>query len=229
MTTALIDEVGLGSVPPDPDAHRLVAAALTLAQARETAHAGSPWYARPGWRVGESAAVAVTLVDDDARGSVVRTTGVASSGTAQVSHGAVLPASLVAAADHVVVTVGDRTRSYVVAVDDHDRETVVWVGAHGDAHAYRVPVRHRIARPGDDEAPGGELRSPMPGSVVVLPRAAGDPVRAGDVVAVVEAMKMEYPLVSPRDGVLESVHVALGDQVVRDQVVAVVRVEEGQS
>jgi biotin carboxyl carrier protein len=68
----------------------------------------------------------------------------------------------------------------------------------------------------------------MPGTVVVVSRAVGDPVRTGDLVLVVEAMKMEYPLKAPFDGVLASLSVDVGAQVFRDQVVAVVHVEESK-
>jgi biotin carboxyl carrier protein len=62
----------------------------------------------------------------------------------------------------------------------------------------------------------------MPGSVVVVAKQAGDAVAEGEVVAVVEAMKMEYPLVSTVAGTVAQVLVGVGSQVVRDQVVAVV-------
>jgi acetyl-CoA/propionyl-CoA carboxylase biotin carboxyl carrier protein len=53
-------------------------------------------------------------------------------------------------------------------------------------------------------------------------------VRSGDLVLVVEAMKMEYPLKAPFDGVLASLSVDVGAQVFRDQVVAVVHVEKSK-
>jgi acetyl-CoA/propionyl-CoA carboxylase biotin carboxyl carrier protein len=229
MTTSLIGELGLGAHAPEVDPHRLATAALVLASEREIANAGSPWYARPGWRVGDHAAVVTPLVDDHGRESVVRITGSTESCTVQVDDGVVPPASLTREDDHVVATVGDRAQRYAVAVHRAGTETTVWLGSDGDAHAYRVPVRHRISRPGDDGPDGGELRSPMPGSVVALAHEAGDVVREGEVIAVIEAMKMEYPLVSPIDGVLTALHVALGVQVVRDQVIGVVGVEEGSS
>ena len=66
----------------------------------------------------------------------------------------------------------------------------------------------------------------MPGAVVVIAKGEGDTVSEGEVIAVVEAMKMEYPLVSPFAGVVGSVAVTVGAQVVRDQVVATVHPEE---
>ncbi|HEY5120973.1 MAG TPA: biotin/lipoyl-containing protein, partial [Acidimicrobiales bacterium] len=65
-------------------------------------------------------------------------------------------------------------------------------------------------------------RSPMPGTVIIVAAATGEPVERGDLIAVVEAMKMEYPIVAPYAGVVASIDVAAGDQVTRDQQLAVV-------
>jgi acetyl/propionyl-CoA carboxylase alpha subunit/acetyl-CoA carboxylase carboxyltransferase component len=64
-------------------------------------------------------------------------------------------------------------------------------------------VPHRISR---DE--GGLIRSHAPGVVIAIPVAAGDEVRAGDVVAVTESMKMELSLTAPTDGRVREVLVS---------------------
>ena len=46
----------------------------------------------------------------------------------------------------------------------------------------------------------GELRAPMPGSVLLVPVAVGDAVEAGQTVVVLESMKMELALTAPVDG-----------------------------
>ena len=61
------------------------------------------------------------------------------------------------------------------------------------------------------------LASPMPGLLVSLAVAEGDPVKAGMEIAVVEAMKMENTLRADRDGVVEKVHAAPGDALELDQ------------
>jgi biotin carboxyl carrier protein len=53
----------------------------------------------------------------------------------------------------------------------------------------------------------------MPGTVIAVRVAPGDAVRARDPLVVLEAMKMETPLVSPYDGTVRAVHVAEGDRV----------------
>jgi len=55
--------------------------------------------------------------------------------------------------------------------------------------------------------------APMPGTVIKVAVAAGDHVAARDTLVVLEAMKMETPLVSPYDGTVRAVHVAAGDRV----------------
>ncbi|MEO8279494.1 MAG: acetyl/propionyl/methylcrotonyl-CoA carboxylase subunit alpha, partial [Ideonella sp.] len=70
-----------------------------------------------------------------------------------------------------------------------------------------------IAHAADSAGEGGRLTAPMPGKVVALLVKAGDPVKAGQALAVMEAMKMEHTLHAPRDGVVLELLYAVGDQV----------------
>jgi acetyl/propionyl-CoA carboxylase alpha subunit len=72
------------------------------------------------------------------------------------------------------------------------------------------------------EASHGRIAAPMNGRIAALPVAQGETVKAGQVVAVIEAMKMEHRLLAPHDGVLETVHVGVGDQAVPGQVLVTV-------
>jgi acetyl-CoA/propionyl-CoA carboxylase biotin carboxyl carrier protein len=69
-------------------------------------------------------------------------------------------------------------------------------------------------------ASGNAVVAPMQGTVVKVAVAVGDTVSAGDVVAVVEAMKMENPIPAHRDGVVTSVAVEVGGAVTAGAVVA---------
>jgi 3-methylcrotonyl-CoA carboxylase alpha subunit len=60
---------------------------------------------------------------------------------------------------------------------------------------------------------GGRLTAPMPGKMVSFAVKAGDAVKAGQTLAVMEAMKMEHTIAAPRDGVVSEILYAVGDQV----------------
>ena len=62
------------------------------------------------------------------------------------------------------------------------------------------------------------LLSPMPGLIVSVAVSAGEPVKAGQELAVLEAMKMENVLRAERDAVIEEIRVAPGATVAADQV-----------
>ena len=60
----------------------------------------------------------------------------------------------------------------------------------------------------------------MPGAVVSVPCSEGDEVTRGEVLVVLESMKMELQITAPADGVLDALHVAPGDQVALGDVLA---------
>ena len=63
-------------------------------------------------------------------------------------------------------------------------------------------------------AAGAEVVSaPMPGTIVNVVVSAGQSVKSGDVLLVLEAMKMENEIMAPRDGVVAGVHVTKGESV----------------
>jgi 3-methylcrotonyl-CoA carboxylase alpha subunit len=73
-----------------------------------------------------------------------------------------------------------------------------------------------FARAGRDAHSGDRILAPMPGRVVAVRVAAGDVVASGQELLVMEAMKMEIALKSPRDGTIEAVGAAVGDFVEAD-------------
>jgi biotin carboxyl carrier protein len=72
------------------------------------------------------------------------------------------------------------------------------------------------------EAVPGSLTAPMPGTVVRVEARPGDAVRAGQVIIVLEAMKMEHPVCAPRDGTLTQLNVSAGQSVDQGTVLVVV-------
>ena len=61
------------------------------------------------------------------------------------------------------------------------------------------------------------LKAPMPGLVVDLPVSDGQEVKEGQVLVILESMKMQNELKSPRDGVVSRIRVKVGDNVERRQ------------
>ena len=81
----------------------------------------------------------------------------------------------------------------------------------------RQQTRERVQRADADA--DAVVSSPMQGTVVQLHVADGDHVSAGDVVAVVEAMKMENQLRAPHDGQVTELGVAVGDTVAQGEAI----------
>jgi 3-methylcrotonyl-CoA carboxylase alpha subunit len=71
----------------------------------------------------------------------------------------------------------------------------------------------REATEAEDRSHDDSVRAPMTGRILEVGVAHGDEVTEGQPVAVLEAMKMEYRLVAPRDGVVASVHCEVGELV----------------
>jgi 3-methylcrotonyl-CoA carboxylase alpha subunit len=79
--------------------------------------------------------------------------------------------------------------------------------------ATRVLCVDRLAHAGEAAEEGGRLTAPMPGKVVSFAVKAGDKVKPGQVLAVMEAMKMEHTLTAPAEGDVLELLYAPGDQV----------------
>ena len=121
-------------------------------------------------------------------------------------------------ADHDDVVLVSATGDQVVlTVDGVDRPfdvtrygDVVYVDSPGGSvHLVALP---RFPDP-DDALAHGSLLAPMPGSVLRVGAAIGDPVTAGQALIWLEAMKMEHTITAPADGVLVELNVEPGRQV----------------
>ena len=129
---------------------------------------------------------------------------------------------------HAMLAVGDRPAQAWSATRSGDDLDIVWgtqrfkaqVHVWGEqAHVFlpegaRVVERvDELAHAGDSGEAAGQLTAPMPGKVLSFAVKVGDDVKAGQAVAVMEAMKMEHTLHAPADGVVAELLYAPGDQV----------------
>jgi biotin carboxyl carrier protein len=105
------------------------------------------------------------------------------------------------------IQVGETVREAEIVVAGE----TVWI--HLEGVAYEITWRsavERLARSADGEADGA-VHAPMPGAVVKVLVQPGDVVRAGDVVMVIESMKLETTLRAPRPGVVGHGRLAVGE------------------
>jgi acetyl/propionyl-CoA carboxylase alpha subunit len=105
--------------------------------------------------------------------------------------------------------VSDGTRHWlaygVTAGDDR------WVFFDGGVYVIdAAPAGRRKARHGHDES---ALASPMPATVVMIKAEPGQQVAQGDVLLMLEAMKMELPIKAPRDGRITAINCRQGELV----------------
>ena len=209
--------------PAQAQASLLLAAATVAllaaeADARERARGSddptSPWASADGWRLGHAGARRLAFAHAGSRIELVAH-----------GHGGDYRLDL-DDASHAIA--GARWRDGVLSarIDGAmqrfaarvDGDTVLVHDGNARLRLASEPVYRR----GDAESGAAEhrLRAPMPGRVVLVQAAAGDAVQGGDVVLVIEAMKMELALKAPRDGVVAEVRVAVGEFVEADAILA---------
>ena len=107
----------------------------------------------------------------------------------------------------------------------------VAVAAPAVAPVAVAPVAAPVAAPeAPAEAPaaapvsadGTQVKAPMPGTILAVKKNVGEAVKAGDVIVVLEAMKMENDIVAPCDGTVKSINAPKGSTVNTDDVIAVI-------
>ena len=91
----------------------------------------------------------------------------------------------------------------------------------GDRH---VSGKFRSVHPSVDRGFNGTIVSPFSGRVAKIFVNAGESVLVDAPLLIVEAMKMEYPIIAPKAGVISSLSVEVGDQVAMGEVVAMIKV-----
>lgn len=106
-------------------------------------------------------------------------------------------------------------RTVVVEVEGRRLKVGVPAGIFSGDSAGRLlrPPNRKTVGQLDAALSSGVLSAPMQATVVKIPVNVGDHVVKGDVLCVLEAMKMEQPMKALRDGVVESIHVQVGESV----------------
>lgn len=106
--------------------------------------------------------------------------------------------------------------AYDVAVEELGAGAVP-VAAPAAAAPVAAPAAPAPAAPAAPAAGGAEgsvkIVAPMPGKILAIKANAGQAVKKGDVVMILEAMKMENEITAPEDGTVAGVNVAVGDSV----------------
>ena len=113
-------------------------------------------------------------------------------------------------------------KSYTITVNGSVYDVVVEEGAAGGAAPAAAPAAPRAvpkaaptaAAPAAGGAAGSvKIEAGAAGKVFKVEASVGQAVKKGDAVVILEAMKMEIPVVAPQDGTVASIDVAVGDPV----------------
>ncbi|MEY8015370.1 acetyl/propionyl/methylcrotonyl-CoA carboxylase subunit alpha [Mycobacterium servetii] len=219
LDTALLDERVAQFAPlPAPDD---VLATGGLYRQRDLAEraSGDPWAAPTGWRVGGNPAPVRTEMHTALRTETVSVWGPPDAASVRVGDGETCSASIELDGVRMFATLDGVRREYRWAESGRH----LWIADERGTWQLREAEEHRIHRAAT--ARQAEVLSPMPGSVIAVQVDSGAEVTEGDVVVVVEAMKMEHSLPAPVSGRVE-VLVSVGDQVKVDQVLARIKDQE---
>lgn len=118
-------------------------------------------------------------------------------------------------------------KSYTITVNGNVYDVTVEENVGGAVAVPKAPVKAapvaapKAAVPASAGSQGGvKVNSPMPGKILGVKANAGQNVKKGDVILILEAMKMENEVVAPEDGTVASINVAVGDSVEAGDVLA---------
>jgi 3-methylcrotonyl-CoA carboxylase alpha subunit len=190
-----------------------------------------PWSALTGWRAwGEAESFVELALDEDfgpedfAREEFVSLRAVSLGRDAfRVEWGDVSVRCTLLSRD------GDRIR---FDIGNRIREAAI-LGTGQQVSIHVEGATHTFNRPGpvtsdvDRHPPSDEISSPISGLVRAVRVSAGEAVKKGAALVIIEAMKMEHTVVAPRDATIAEVRVALGDQVDETAVMLVLKEDAG--
>ena len=108
-------------------------------------------------------------------------------------------------------------KNYTITVNGNVYDVTVEEGGAGAPAARPVAAAPKAAPAAAPKAAAGagsiKVEAGAAGKVFKIEAKVGQAVKAGDAIVVVEAMKMEIPVVAPQDGTVASIDVAVGDPV----------------
>ena len=118
-------------------------------------------------------------------------------------------------------------KNYTITVNGNVYDVTVEEGTSGAAPAAKAAAPKAAAPKAAPKAaaPAGaqgavKVNAPMPGKILKVNVSAGSAVKKGDVLMVLEAMKMENEICAPQDGTIATVECAVGDSVESGKVLA---------
>ncbi len=174
-------------------------------QAASAQDPGSPWAITDGWRLGHAGARPLAFRHRDEAWEASGH-GHAGSYRIRLSDGTYDVAGADLTAGFLCLRIQGEARRFRVM--RHGTRLTLHDGEHR-ATVEAVPVYRRVATAGMEA--GDRIVAPMPGRVVLVKAQPGNTVTAGQELLVMEAMKMELAVKSPRDGVVAEVRAAAGD------------------
>jgi len=194
----------LAAPAPVPD---LALAAAALFCLKGEPASADPWARRDGWRLNGPPASQTLQFRSGDEVLTVAATASGDSWQLQIGERGCHAAAAFSVDGGASVTLDDtRSRAIVLA---HADTLAMFI----DGESWRLERVDPLAPPAGADAHAGRLSAPMPGRVVQLLVAAGDSVKQGQPLIVIEAMKMEHTIAAPRDGAVETVRYAVGDLV----------------
>ena len=118
-------------------------------------------------------------------------------------------------------------KNYEVEVEETDAVITAVTDAAPAAPVAAAAPAAPAAAPAPADAPaaaadGQKVLSPMPGTILSVNVSVGSAVKAGEVILILEAMKMENEIVAPCDGTVKQLAVQKGSTVATDALLAVV-------
>jgi geranyl-CoA carboxylase alpha subunit len=228
LTDHFADDPSCRVEPPDESAFAVAAVLRCLEGARGLVDDES----YIGWRSGGPVWITLELAAHDTvrtvdvqvvPGSSPRCFNVTDSEAAGEEDAPIVAVEVVSEGpEELVVCVGGVRRCLRYVIDGAE----IWLD-DGSATYHFVDRTHAPAEP-EQEAAGGSLRAPFDGMVWAIQVNEGDTVEKGQVVLVLEAMKMEHRIAAGTGGVVTSIKVALEDQVKTRQLLAEIVPDKGE-